>query len=257
MLRAVLTLFGVYIPPEFLQILDAVKENDITRLVVDSELIEKFGGWYERDHVAPRYFERLAKALEDNTSVRTLEIKGYMIPSTISYQLVNALRKNKTVNSVILNNSSDHSEKELLADILHANTTIKHVFIGCCCIGDARCVQKIAESLAVNRTLRVLELNRPHVLSNEASDAVSRIPLINKSLEKIVLYTYERLMQPGDKPWKEFDLDTPRKVDLLRDKSRENNTLFKFMPRDVSEELIKYLGLPQINREIPDISRLR
>ena len=128
--------------------------------------------------------------------------------------------------------------------------------IGCCCIGDDTSVQRIAESLAVNKTLRVLELNRPHVLSQAACDAISRIPSINNTLEKIVLYSHERRMQPGDKPFKEFDLDKPRQVDLLRDKTLTNNTLFRLMPRDISEELLKYLKLPS-DKKIPNISILR
>lgn len=258
MLRAVLMLFGAYVPPEFNQLLNAVKENTVTRIVVHQDLLDKFGSWWERQNVAPSHLEHLAKALEDNTSVKTLEIRGYSIPAISSYQLISALRKNNTIDSVILDiGDGDHSQKELLADILLTNTTIKHIMIGCCCIGDDKCVQKIAESLAVNKTLRVLELNRPHVLSRQACDAVSRIPLINQSLEKIVLYSYERLMQPDDKPWKEFDLDTPRKIDLLRDKSLMNNTLFRLMPRDISEELMKYLELKPVDRKIPDISKLR
>jgi len=253
MLRGTLKLFGLYVPPEFQQLLDAVKENDITRLVIDQKLIDKFGGYYERDKVVPWHFERLAEAQEHNTSVKTLEISGYMIPAT--YQLVSALKKNKTINSVIIDiGSGDHSQKELLADILLTNKSIKHIMICCCCISDDTSVQRIAESLAKNKTLQVLELNRAHVLSQSACDAISRIPFINNTLEKIVLYAYERQMQPGDKPFKEFHLDTPRVLDLLRDKTLANNTLFRLLPRDISEELLKYLRLPVA---LPNISRLR
>lgn len=247
MMRAALKLFSCYVPNEFTKILDDIKNNIITHLKIDDELFDKFGGWYERDNVFPKQLIPLGHAIEKNTSILSIELKGYMFPKGFCH-LVDALKINNTVQELAINMSeawseNDPSARGALASMLTINKGLKKLTIMLSSISDNKYVLSLVKALKINKTLEVLELNRPHILYPESLYKLSQLPKFNNTLKKISLYSHERLLKPGDNPFKEFinpSWNLQEVKDIMRNKN--SNTFFKYLPKEVISKIEEYVA---------------
>lgn len=252
-MTSLLRLFNWYVPQEFMDILNGVKNNTLKHININYELIHKFGDYSYREKNCPRFFQSLAEALIQNTSVTSITLSGYVFPDGAEY-LVDALKRNFHVKNLSLNISTNASHKNLtaLVSMLPHNSGLKKLsfYLGDIMAGEI-CVQ-IIESLRHNKTLEILEIDRICVLPRNGIEALSTLPQFNQTLQRLrLLKTTDLSELPATEIIREYykEIVFTSREGVRKIAQTDSDNYLHCLPAGILNHILDYAKLDEVQKE--------
>ncbi|WP_028389376.1 hypothetical protein [Legionella fairfieldensis] len=244
--------FNWYIPNELKKILEGVKNNTLTHIAINKELIKKFGDYSYREKNCPRYFQSLAKELLHNTSVISITVSGYGFPNGMEY-VIEALKSNSQVKNLSLEISTDAYHKHLLAliSMLPHNTGLEKLSFYISDNGAALTCFNVIDSLKQNQTLKTLEIDRFYLLDKKSIEALIALPQFNYTLQELTLLKEtnlsERSIDRIRPVSKRIFFPSKEQVKALVQNDKDN--YLHCLPEDVLDYILHLAGLHHNQKE--------
>ena len=142
--------------------------NDLCEAIESTRQVQAL--WLKRNPIGPEGATRIAKMLEVNTSLKTLDIVNTGISETGFHAIMHSLiEHNCSLEYLYLSgNGIDELEAPRLAELLQRNPSLKGLFLSVNHLADAG-VQTLLEGLERNTTLKFLSLASNNITDRGAS----------------------------------------------------------------------------------------
>lgn len=124
--------------------------------------------------LASRTLIEILNALSQNTITTQLTLSGQKIGNKEVYAITNTIRANNTLSSIAIHKAEiqiKHLRNTLIS--ISQNTTLKHISLQECSIGDAEAATLEAALRSTGKTLKSLNLNKNKLTRNSAESIIS------------------------------------------------------------------------------------